>query len=108
VGEELKLEYAIAVGDGSFPFDMLRHDECFPACCDHCSWLLDGDENEEKRVVILGRYMQQSSRWSPDLWAHYGWTLTLDDLRGFECLGNARHAVQILVKENKGLIKEAY
>lgn len=98
MGEELKLDYAVAIGDGCFPFDMLRYDQCFPACCDHCSWDLEGDENEEERVVILGRYMRQSDRWTPDRWEHFGWTLLVYNGRGFDLLEDAKHAANIFLK----------
>lgn len=103
MGEELKLEYTVAIGDGSFPFDMLRVDQCFPACCDHCSWHLDGDENEEERFVILGRYMRQSDRWTPDQWDHYGWTLLVYNGRGFDRLEDAKYAANMFLKGKEAI-----
>lgn len=101
MGEELKLEYTAVIGDGSFPFDMLRYDQCFPACCEHCSWHLEGDENEEERIVILGRYMRQSDRWTPDRWEHFGWNLMVYNGRGFDRLEDAKGAANLFVKLNK-------
>lgn len=99
--KELKLEYAVAVGEGSFPFDMLRHDQCFPTC-EHCSWLLDGDENEGRRVVILARHSEQRGRWTSERWASFGWKLiTWCNSTGFKRIEEAKAAEEKILKECK-------
>ena len=97
--EELKLEYAIAVGDGSFPFHMLRYDQCFPND-DHSAWLMDGDEDETKRMVVLARHSQPGRQWTPKVWEHYGWTLDAGEVdKGFQTLEDAKPKMYKLFKE---------
>lgn len=88
--KDLNLEYAIAVGDGMFPFHMLRHDQCFPNC-DHSAGFMYGDENEEKRMVVLARHAKPGRPWTPKMWEHYGWTLDAGESdKGFRTLEDAR------------------
>ena len=100
MGKELKLEYAIAVGNGPFPFDMLRYDHCFPAS--ECySGEVGRDHYQHDRVVIVAKYRQQPGRWTADRWQSFGWTLIVYSGRGFDRLEDANHAADLLMKECK-------
>lgn len=99
-----KLEYAVAVGDGEFPFEMLHDDRCFPNC-DHSAGFMRGDEDEERRVVILARYQHERSPWQTAKWKSFGWKLiTNGDYEfGFYRIEEAKEAAEKALKECKNL-----
>lgn len=100
--KELKKEYAIAIGAGPFPFDMLRYDHCFPAD-ETYSGELGRDHYQHDRVVVLAKYALQPGRWTTDRWKSFGWTLITygGDDRGFERLEEAKDTAVKILKECK-------
>lgn len=102
MGKELKLEYAIAVGAGPFPFDMLRYDHCFPAS-ESYSGEMGRDHYNHERVVIVARYRPQPGHWTVDRWKSFGWELiTYNDTDiGFDRFEEAKGAADKVLKECK-------
>lgn len=101
MGKELKLEYAIAVGSGQFPFDMLRYDHCFPASESYSSEL-GRDHYQHERVVIVARYAHQPGRWTVDRWKSFGWKLTMySNTISFARFEEAKDAADKVLKECK-------
>lgn len=97
-----ELEYAVAVGEGTFPFHMLHHEQCFPNG-DHSAGFMYGDEDEEKRMVILARYRQPGGRWAVGIWGNYGWTLDAGEGdMGFKTIEEVLVKTTDLFKDCKG------
>lgn len=95
MAKEMKLEYAVAVGAGPFPFDMLRYDHCFPASESYSSEV-GHDHYEHDRVVIVAKYRHQPGNWTPARWKSFGWELIT-----FESFGEAHMAAEKILKECK-------
>ncbi len=99
MSNDLKLEYAVAVGDGEFPFYMLHEDRRFPNG-DYSADFMYGGEDEGRRVVIVARYQHEPNPWQTSMWAHFGWTLiTGGDGRGFVRIEDAVAAAEKECKE---------
>lgn len=98
--KELKKEFAIAVGNGEFPFDMLRYDHCFPAS-ESDSGEMGRNHYQHDRAVIVAKYRQQPGRWTVDRWQSFGWALIVYSGRGFDLFEDAKHAADLLKKEYK-------
>lgn len=100
--KELKLVYAIAVGNGPFPFDMLRYDHCFPAS-ESYSGEVGRAHYHHDRVVILARYEMQPGHWTTARWKSFGWELITygGDEFGFERFEEAKGTADKILKECK-------
>lgn len=66
--------YATVRGSGRFPIDMLRYDRCYPA--DGHLGLDEGEPYEVRLAQVHDRGLQK--RWTPQRWASFGWTLTVE------------------------------
>jgi hypothetical protein len=98
--KELKKEFAVVVGSGPFPFDMLRYDACFPGDESNSRELGHGHYNHN-RVVVVAKYTQQPGNWTPDRWKSFGWTLIVPSRRGFQSIEDARQIADITLAECK-------
>jgi len=66
------LEWAVVTGSGSFPFDMLRYDACFPAFEAQIS-LFEKYSNIKRRSIVVGRWRCQPGEWTPERWRSFTW-----------------------------------
>jgi len=57
-------------GSGSFPFDMLRYDECWPATQIAAERILDNQGYREVEVISY-------SKGTPARWESFGWSMEL-------------------------------
>lgn len=64
--------YAVVVGFGEFPFDMLRYDSCCPNAQEDVN-KIDARERGEMRAVVVRRWECQPSDWTPDRWRSFLW-----------------------------------
>lgn len=67
------LVLATVVGEGAFPLDMLRYDQCWPAQQGDA----DAIESQGRRSIMLAKHQRGPSNpgWSPERWSTFGWTL---------------------------------
>jgi hypothetical protein len=65
------------VGKGRFPFDMLRHDRCYPRDSVAASWLDDG-ERGVREIELVSEQLQRG--WLPtfERWRSFGWVVVTD------------------------------
>lgn len=66
-----------ATGEGSFPIDMLRYDQCFPADSEGVDALMHG--GSVVRLALL--HPTRTVRLTPDRWESFGWHITVDSTR---------------------------
>lgn len=71
--ERMKTIYAVVVGSGRFPIDMLRYDRCFPYREEDTNTIQNS--REERPVVIERR--APNPMFTPERWESFGWTLRL-------------------------------
>lgn len=65
-------------GQGNFPFDMLRYDQCWPRDSDDVLEMT----KYSSRIVFLNRVVERKDiEPTKDRWASFGWTV-----RGFKML----------------------
>jgi len=61
------------IGKGTFPFDMLRYDRCFPHSTNDAGWI---NESDRQRHIVL---VSQNPRklWMPtfERWRSFGWVV---------------------------------
>jgi len=78
-----KLEYAVVVGSGAFPWDMLRYDFCSPAteaddahALERIEWaaVMEKEEPFPFRAVVLKRW-KVAGDWTPARWKSQGWDM---------------------------------
>lgn len=70
--KKFDLEFAVVVGGGEFPYDMLRYDRCFPYSEQRDAAAL-GQYGWTKRAVVVARYHGQPGSWTPARWESFGW-----------------------------------
>lgn len=91
---DFERQFAVAVGSGNFPHDMLRYDACFPALESECHKFetpSDPEAYRTPRVIILARYKGQPGSWTEGRWKSFLWSI-----RTFSDLYEARaHAEQM-------------
>jgi hypothetical protein len=96
--KELTREYAVAIGSGRFPVDMLRYDACFPAE-ERESFQIEtpcGLEGYTRpRAIILARYKEQPGSWTPERWMSFGWSIRTFGIL-FDARAHAREVVEAL------------
>ena len=68
-------------GRGSFPFDMLRYDQCFPAdtgSANNMSRSGEYDVPQHELPVIVLHHFHDHPEWEPTFgrWASFGWGIT--------------------------------
>ena len=63
--------FLVVEGAGSFPFDMLRYDSCFPYEQED-SRMLEDHHRERRRVVLLRRGVNDGPG-ETRRWASFGW-----------------------------------
>lgn len=63
--------FLVVEGRGSFPFDMLRYDSCFPF--EQADSVKLEDHHTERRRVVLVRRGVNDSKCSGERWASFGW-----------------------------------
>jgi hypothetical protein len=79
--ERPKTRYAYFVsGRGDFPFDMLRHDSCWPATGVDAARLFYLDDRRDVRSVRMLSY----SKPTIDRWSSFGWSVGTQDLHSKE------------------------
>lgn len=70
------------VGRGQFPFDMLRHDEAFPADTASAMNMAPGETRDERKAVREVTLVVKTPRsyWMPTFgrWASFGWIVKSD------------------------------
>lgn len=76
--------FLVVEGSGSFAFDMLRYDACFPF--EQVDSVKLEDHHTEKRRVVLVRRGLNDSKCSGERWASFGWPV----LGAYEDSGEAR------------------
>ena len=64
-----KTEYAVVIGSFTFPFDMLRYDQCWPVCEGQIGLLAGG---HAERAVVVASY----GRFTISRWRSFGWQCT--------------------------------
>lgn len=67
------------IGDGEFPFDMLRYDSCYPVTGEA---VLRMSQNGDRRCVELAS-RQPRGLWRPteSRWMSFGWTAVYDGVQ---------------------------
>lgn len=66
--------YAVVVGRGEIPFDMLRYDCCFPDSSDDASTMGNSSRCPDRpRVMIIAKYRKMGN-FTPDRWKSFGWS----------------------------------
>jgi hypothetical protein len=70
---ELKRTFAVIVGKGEIPCDMLRYDCAFPDSSDDAYHMQhsSGDDRDTMRVFMLATYV---GRFTPARWQSFGWS----------------------------------
>jgi len=80
------LEYAVAVGVGEFPFDMLRYDQAYPAIENEMYVLTESDPTRE-RAIVLNRWKCQPGSFTPQRWQSFLWKIEffkhIEDARNY-------------------------
>lgn len=68
-------------GSGSFPFDMLRYDQSFPAGSEDAH-MMNGGSDAGSREITLARYTRSKENAMPTLrrWISFGWTVIKDTI----------------------------
>jgi hypothetical protein len=74
--------YLVVEGAGSFPFDMLRYDACFPF--EQTDAVKLEDHHTERRRVVLVRRGLNDSKCNGERWASFGWTVLLASVESGE------------------------
>jgi hypothetical protein len=72
------VSYAVVMGEGEFPYDMLRYDNCRPwKELDSGSMRYDAmtGPKGERWVVLERLHVDTNPRWTGDRWKSFGWTL---------------------------------
>lgn len=92
--------YAVAVGRGSFPFDMLRYDACFPAFESYSLSLRGEGIDAGPRVIILARYRGQPGSWTPARWESFLWSIRTFESE-YEARDHARAMIESLFPAKK-------
>lgn len=75
--------YLVVEGAGSFPYDMLRYDACFPAEQIDAS-LIDGQRYLHKRRVVLVRRGVNENTGNGERWKSFGWNVLLATVESHE------------------------
>lgn len=65
-------------GNGIFPWDMLRYDECFPYSPEEAAKFQGLDDEDRECTIRLATYSPDTAvRPSARRWATFGWTVTI-------------------------------
>jgi hypothetical protein len=84
--------FAVAIGSGEFPPDMLRYDSCWPA---FESQAIDLRHHTELGAIILARSACANGTWTPERWRGFGWRLEV--LYGVDSKEQAMHDAKTIV-----------
>jgi hypothetical protein len=64
-----------ATGQGNFPVDMLRYNQCWPASTDDALNLLNDDPEDLRSISLLSHVEPTIERWSS-----FGWSIGVEKL----------------------------
>lgn len=70
-----KTLFFYVTGRGQFPFDMLRHDACWPADPESASYM-HADPTSPERTHRLFTHNREYQL-TPDRWRSFGWTMSM-------------------------------
>ena len=88
--------FAVVMGTGEFPYDMLRYDSCHPWRETDSSAMRNdlfdpqaeiSAGQETRWVVVVREHVDSAPRWTPGRWKSMGWTLvesTPEEIRDFD------------------------
>lgn len=85
------LKFAVVVGVGEFPFDMLRYDECWPALEEQTRSLAEIPMKPgglaTRRIVLAKR----NGEFNPARWRSFTWDFVFP---GFDCCADAERWIE--------------